>query len=96
MPLAIFEDKYSDISPNPRNLCSGALRQKHGDGKADASDLIFQAYDVKFPKESPRMSNDSELLSWLQKAGIEPAPWQIFESATPQMEMIDNTAEWSA
>ena len=96
MPLATFEEKYSDISPNPRNLCSGALRQKHGDGKAEASDLIFQAYDVKFPKESPRMSNDSELLSWLQKAGIEPAPWQIFESATPQKEMIDYTVEWSA
>ena len=95
MPLAIFEEKYSGISPNPRNLCSGALRQKHGDGKAEASDLIFQAYDVKFPKESPKMANDSELLSWLQKAGIEPAPWQIFESSTPQKEMIEYTVEWS-
>ena len=49
MPLKIFEEKYRDVSPNPRNLCSGALRQKHGDGKAEASDLIFCAYDVKFP-----------------------------------------------
>ena len=96
MPLAIFDKKYSEISPNPRNLCSGALRQKHGDGKADAADLVFQAYDVKFPKDAPEMSNDSELLSWLQKAGIEPAPWQIFESLTPQKEMIDYTVEWSA
>tara|TARA_B110000444_G_scaffold211181_1_gene206905 strand:+ start:19859 stop:21877 length:2019 start_codon:yes stop_codon:yes gene_type:complete len=94
MPLAIFDQKYSEISPNPRNLCSGALRQKHGDGKADAADLVFQAYDVKFPKDAPEMSNDSELLSWLQKAGIEPAPWQIFESLTPQKEMIDYTVEW--
>ena len=45
MPLSIFEEKYKHISPNPRNLCSGALRQKHGDGKAHAEDLIFQAYE---------------------------------------------------
>ncbi len=94
MPLATFEEKYREISPNPRNLCSGALRQKHGDGKADASDLIFQAYDVKFPKESPDIQNDSELLSWLQDAGIEPAPWTIFESEEPQKEMIEFTQEW--
>ena len=47
MPLAVFDEKYRDVSPNPRNLCSGALRQKHGDGKADAADLVFCAYDVK-------------------------------------------------
>ena len=41
MPLAVFEEKYRTVSPNPRNLCSGALRQKHGDGKADAADLVF-------------------------------------------------------
>ncbi len=96
MPLAIFEEKYSDISPNPRNLCSGALRQKHGDGKADASDLVFQAYDVKFPNQSPEGTNDSELLSWLQEAGIEPAPWNIFESESPQKEMIEYTQDWSS
>ena len=61
MPLSIFEEKYSEVSPNPRNLCSGALRQKHGDGKADAAELVFQAYDVKFPNESPDITNDSQL-----------------------------------
>ena len=71
MPLAVFEEKYREVSPNPRNLCSGALRQKHGDGKAEASDLVFCAYDVKFPNQSPDAVNDSELLSWLQEAGIE-------------------------
>lgn len=96
MPLATFEEKYRDVSPNPRNLCSGALRQKHGDGKADASDLVFCAYDVKFPKDSPDAVNDSELLSWLQEAGIEPAPWEIFDSETPQKEMIEYTSKWSA
>ena len=96
MPLAVFEEKYRDVSPNPRNLCSGALRQKHGDGKADASDLVFCAYDVKFPNQSPDAVNDSELLSWLQEAGIEPAPWEIFDSETPQKEMIEYTAKWSA
>ena len=96
MPLAVFEEKYRDVSPNPRNLCSGALRQKHGDGKADASDLVFCAYDVKFPNQSPKAMNDSELLSWLQEAGIEPAPWEIFDSETPQKEMIEYTTKWSA
>ncbi len=95
MPLSVFEEKYSEISPNPRNLCSGALRQKHGDGKADAADLVFQAYDVKFPKDSPEAANDSDLLTWLQKAGIEPAPWEIFESKNPHGEMINFTQEWS-
>ena len=72
MPLAVFEEKYRTVSPNPRNLCSGALRQKHGDGKADAADLVLCAYDVKFVNDRPTAENDSELLSWLQKAGIEP------------------------
>lgn len=95
MPLAVFEEKYRTVSPNPRNLCSGALRQKHGDGKADAADLVFCAYDVKFVNVRPTVENDSELLSWLQKAGIEPAPWTIFNSDTPQVEMIEHTKEWS-
>jgi DNA ligase (NAD+) len=95
MPLATFESKYSEVSPNPRNLCSGALRQKHGDGKADAADLVFCAYDVQFPSDAPTVQYDSELLHWLQEAGIEPAPWTVFESDRPQIEMIDHTREWS-
>lgn len=95
MPLAVFEEKYSEVSPNPRNLCSGALRQKHGDGKADASDLVFHAYDVKFPNKAPLANNDSELLQWLQDTGIEPAPWTIFEGEHPQNMMITHTAEWA-
>ena len=66
MPLATYDEKYRDVSPNPRNLCSGALRQKHGDGKA--SDLVFCAYDVKFPNDSPDIDFDSDLLHWLQEA----------------------------
>lgn len=95
MPLSTFEAKYREVSPNPRNLCSGALRQKHGDGKAEASDLVFCAYDVKFPNASPDAEYDSDLLSWLQKAGIEPAPWQVFESDSLHSEMIEYTGEWS-
>ncbi|MEE2758650.1 MAG: NAD-dependent DNA ligase LigA [Candidatus Thermoplasmatota archaeon] len=95
MPLAVFEEKYRDVSPNPRNLCSGALRQKHGDGKADASDLVFCAYDVQFPSDPPSVTYDSELLHWLQDAGIEPAPWTVFESESPENEMIEYTREWS-
>lgn len=96
MPLAVFEEKYSDVSPNPRNLCSGALRQKHGDGKADAKDLVFQAYDVKFTDGAPEVINDSELLEWLVEVGIKPAPWTIFDSDYPQNEMIAHTKEWAA
>ena len=95
MPLAVFEEKYSGVSPNPRNLCSGALRQKHGDGKAEASDLVFHAYDVKFPNNAPLADNDSELLQWLQDAGIEPAPWTIFDGQHPQNEMITHTELWA-
>lgn len=94
MPLSTFEEKYREVSPNPRNLCSGALRQKHGDGKAEASDLVFWAYDVKFPNDSPDAIYDSELLSWLQKVGIEPAPWEVFDSETPHKEMIAHTEKW--
>ncbi|RAH13790.1 MAG: hypothetical protein CMB56_006830 [Methanobacteriota archaeon] len=95
MPLEKYHEKYSEVSPNPRNLCSGALRQKHGDGKARASDLVFWAYDVKFPDDSPKIKFDSELLDWLRKAGIEPAPWRIFESANAIDQMVEYTKEWS-
>ncbi len=96
MPIETFQKKYSEVSPNPRNLCSGALRQKHGDGKASASDLVFCAYDVKFPLEAPVVEYDSELLDWLQKAGIKPAPWQIFESEGLEDGMIEYTKEWNS
>ena len=83
MPLEVFEKKYKDVSPNPRNLCSCALRQKHGDGKAEASDLVFCAYDVQFPHSRPNMNYDSELLDFLKNTiGIDPAPWRVFESRT--------------
>ena len=95
MPLETYNEKYRDVSPNPRNLCSGALRQKHGDGKAKASDLVFCAYDVKFPNDSPDIHFDSDLLHWLQEAGIEPAPWRVFESQDLHKEMIAYTKEWS-
>ncbi len=95
MPIEVFENKYKHVSPNPRNLCSGALRQKYGDGKADASDLVFWAYDVKFPNKSPAAVNDSELLTWLQKVGVEPAPWEIFESDSPHKNMIEHTQVWT-
>ena len=95
MPLSVFDKKYKHISPNPRNLCSGALRQKHGEGKAQAEDLIFQAYDVKFPNKSPEFENDSELLEWLTSAGINPAPWVVFNSETLENDMIEYTHLWS-
>ena len=93
MPLAVFEAKYKDISPNPRNLAAGALRQKHADGKADASDLVFQAYDAKLPlgenrhpdsEHAPLMEADTDLLAWMEDVlGIVPAPWEVHEGESP-------------
>ena len=93
MERDVFESKYSDISPNPRNLAAGALRQKRAEGKAKPSDLVFQAYDAKFPGpidshpdsiEPPSTEFDSEILDWLSEvAGICPAPWKIHQAPTP-------------
>ena len=91
MRKSTFEQRYAEVSPNPRNLAAGALRQKKAEGKANASDLVFLAYDAKFPAESlrhpdstppPVAENDSEILSWLSEiAGVRPAPWVITESS---------------
>ena len=91
MRKSTFEQRYAEVSPNPRNLAAGALRQKKAEGKANASDLVFLAYDAKFPAESlrhpdstppPVAENDSEILSWLSEiAGVKPAPWVITESS---------------
>ena len=93
MPLSVFESTYKDVSPNPRNLAAGALRQKHADGKADASDLVFQAYDAKVPlgehrhpdsEPVPEMENDTDMLVWLEDVlGIVPAPWELHEGDSP-------------
>ena len=108
MPLAVFETKYKDVSPNPRNLAAGALRQKHADGKADASDLVFQAYDAKLPQGDdrhpdsdsvPDMVNDTDVLVWMEdNLGIVPAPWEVHEAATPAQTahlMDKSTEEWT-
>ncbi len=108
MPLAVFETKYKDVSPNPRNLAAGALRQKHADGKADASDLVFQAYDAKLPQGDdrhpdsdpvPDMVNDTDVLVWMEdNLGIVPAPWEVHEAATPAQTahlMDESTEEWT-
>jgi DNA ligase (NAD+) len=93
MPLAVFDAKYRETSPNPRNLAAGALRQKHADGKADASDLVFQAYDAQVPlgehrhpdsQPVPSFVNDTEMLTWMEDTlGIVPAPWTLHEGPTP-------------
>ena len=108
MPLAVFDAKYRETSPNPRNLAAGALRQKHADGKADAADLVFQAYDAKIPTPEhrhpdstpvPVMDNDTDMLVWLEDTlGIVPAPWEIHAAATPSetASLLDEaTAGWT-
>ncbi len=81
MPLSIFQHKYSLIAPNPRNLAAGCLRQKTKDsGKAKPEDLIFLAYDVKFPDinskhpdspNPPEFIFDSDSNDWLSSIGIQ-------------------------
>ena len=83
MPLATFRDSYAEVAPNPRNLAAGSLRQKHAEaGKGRAEDLVFLAYGAEFPTgdsrhpdspEAPVFEYDSEIISWLQGAGIEVA-----------------------
>ncbi|MDE0557783.1 MAG: NAD-dependent DNA ligase LigA [Candidatus Poseidoniaceae archaeon] len=108
MRKTMFEEKYRDISPNPRNLAAGALRQKRAEGKAKAEDLVFQAYDAKFPDANNRhpqsippqdFKQDSEVLLWLSEtAGIEPAPWHIhdFDGAAEAIQsMCAETSKWA-
>ena len=108
MRLAVFEEKYRTISPNPRNLAAGALRQKNADGKANASDLVFLAYDAKFPSEADRHPDsiappsenfDSAILEWLSEtAGVEPAPWVVHDSGSEDASiesLCQETRTWS-
>jgi len=108
MPLAVFEAKYRDVSPNPRNLAAGALRQKHADGKADASDLVFQAYDAQVPLGDhrhpdsapvPDMDNDTDMLAWMEdQLGIVPAPWELHDGDSPSKaaKLLDEaTVTWT-
>ena len=109
MPLAVFEAKYRETSPNPRNLAAGALRQKHTDGKADASDLVFQAYDAKLPtgehrhpdsQTVPDMDNDTDMLVWMEdQLGIVPAPWELHLGDSPAQaaQLLDEaTVAWTS
>ena len=108
MRLSVFEEKYRTISPNPRNLAAGALRQKNADGKANANDLVFLAYDAKFPSEAnrhpdsvapPSKDFDSAILEWLSEtAGVEPAPWVVHDSGSESASiesLCQETRTWS-
>ena len=108
MRLSVFEEKYRTTSPNPRNLAAGALRQKNADGKANASDLVFLAYDAKFPSEADRHPDsvappsenfDSAILEWLSEtAGVEPAPWVVHDSGSEDASiesLCQETRTWS-
>jgi len=107
MPLSTFESTYREVSPNPRNLAAGALRQKHDDGKADASDLVFQAYDAQFPQgndrhpdsmDVPSFAFDTEILAWMEASlGIQPAKWALHEAKSPSATgtiLFDRSLDW--
>jgi len=90
MLLETYSRKYADVAPNPRNLAAGALRQKHREsGKANAEDLRFYAYDVKFPHASnrnegsqdpPNQRYDSQILEWITDLDLEPAGRSVIQS----------------
>jgi DNA ligase (NAD+) len=95
MPLSVFRKKYSSVAPNPRNLAAGCLRQKTKEsGKAKPEDLIFLAYDVRFPgldskhpdsPMPPSFNYDSDSNEWLSSNGIQIAGNTVVNS--------DNTEE---
>ncbi len=108
MPLKIFEEKYSDIAPNPRNLAAGSLRQKSIDaGKGRAEDLAFFAYGVEFPSgdskhpdspDQPDFKYDSEAISWLSSMRIEVAGNEVIsgsEDMDTSNEIIAITKRWT-
>ena len=108
MPLKTFEEKYSDIAPNPRNLAAGSLRQKSIDaGKGRAEDLAFFAYGVEFPSgdskhpdspNQPGFKYDSEAISWLSSMGIQVAGNEIVsgsEDMDTSNEIIEITKRWT-
>ena len=108
MPLDIFEQKYSDIAPNPRNLAAGSLRQKSIDaGKGRAEDLAFFAYGVEFPSgdskhpdspNHPEFKYDSEAISWLSSMGIQVAGNEIVSGSVDHDtsdKIIEITKRWT-
>lgn len=108
MPLDTFNDSYSDIAPNPRNLAAGALRQKHAEaGKGKAEDLIFLAYGAEFPQgdakhpdspEPPAFEFDSEFITWLQEIGIEVAGNEVVggnDSQSTTAEIMTVVNRWT-
>ena len=108
MPLKTYRSKYAEISPNPRNLAAGAMRQKVAVGKADPADLVFQAYDAKLiPKEESHphslevsdFEKDDEMSRWLRdEVGIEPAPWTYICANSAEeaaKALIQVTHDWS-
>lgn len=107
MPLQIFKEKYSEVAPNPRNLAAGALRQKHVDaGKGRPEDLAFLAYGVEFPSkkdrhpdspEPPHFKLDSEIISWIEKMGIDVAGNTVVsgeDDASTTNEILSITNKW--
>ena len=106
MPLSTFYEKYSSIAPNPRNLAAGCLRQKTKDsGKAKPEDLIFLAYDVKFPDPNsshpdsptpPVFIFDSDSNDWLTTIGIQIAGNTVIaeEDSTKVTEKISSITEY--
>ena len=108
MHLDVFQEKYADIAPNPRNLAAGSLRQKHLDaGKGDASDLAFHAYGVLFVPndekhpDSPdalQFENDSQSIAWLREVGITPAEEVVVEGTDDEdttQALLVETKRWT-
>lgn len=70
MPRAIFNKKYAEINPNPRNLVAGALNRKVPDVKR-MRDMRFLAHSLHGDKRMPA----EQSLKLLKKLGFTVVPY---------------------
>lgn len=79
-----FEDKYSGIMKNARNMVSGIVVSKPTSvNKKHATDVDFVAYEVIEPRKKP-----SKQLEYLSKLGFNVVPHKIIEEI--DLESVDD------
>jgi len=64
LPNSVFAVKYALENANPRNMTAGIMKRKNGQG---CEDLLFIAYDMSPPPETP---TECKKIEYLQKVGF--------------------------
>lgn len=72
LPLSRFNDEYSAIFANPRNLAAGALKQKEAQ-KSRAYGLRFFPYDIR----GIEVNSEEKKFEILSDCGFSMMPWKI-------------------